>query len=120
MSMADYQYIAYKNVDGVAVVSFMETVSMFDTDKVKDVGLELMDLVESKRYTKLVLNLSNARFVSSAMLANLVKLNRKIHELKGWIRLCSLRPVIMDAFKVSNFDRIFDIFPDEATALNKS
>jgi anti-sigma B factor antagonist len=119
MSMADYQYIAYKNVEGVAVVNFMETVSMFDTDKVRDVGIELMDLVESKKYTKLLLNLSNARFVSSAMLANLVKLHRKIKEVKGGIRLCCLRPVIMDAFKVSNFDRIFEIFPDEATALKK-
>jgi len=119
MAMADYQYITYRNVDGVAVVSFMETVSMFDTDKVKDVGSELMDLVESKKYTKLILNLSNARFVSSAMLANLVKLHRKVQEVKGRIRLCCLRPVIMDAFKVSNFDRIFEIFADEAAALKR-
>jgi len=119
MAMADYQYITYRNVDGVAVVSFMETVSMFDTDKVKDVGIELMDLIESKKYTKLVLNLSNARFVSSAMLAHLVKLHRKSQEVKGRIRLCCLRPVIMDAFKVSNFDRIFEIFADEAAALKK-
>ena len=63
MAMAEYQYITYTNVDGVAVVNFRETVSMFDTDKVKDVGTELMDLVESKRFVKLLLNLSNARFV---------------------------------------------------------
>jgi anti-anti-sigma factor len=119
MAMADYKFITYKNVDGVAVVSFMETVSMFDTDKVKDVGDELMDLVESKKYTKLILNLSNARFVSSAMLAHLVMLHRKVQEVKGRIRLCCLRPVIMDAFKVSNFDRIFEIYPDEASALKK-
>jgi anti-sigma B factor antagonist len=119
MSLAEYQYITYKNVDGVAVVTFLETVSMFDGDKVKDVGKELMDLVESKRYTKLLLNMTNARFVSSAMLAHLVKLHRKVQEVKGKIRLCCLRPVIMDAFRVSNFDKIFEIFPDEAAALKK-
>jgi anti-anti-sigma factor len=119
MSMADYQHITYKNVDGVAVVNFMETVAMFDGDKVREVGNELLDLVESKRFSKLVLNLSNARFVSSAMLAHLVKLHRKAQEVKGKIRLCCLRPVIMDAFKVSNFDKIFEIFPDETAALKK-
>jgi anti-anti-sigma factor len=119
MSMADYQYITYKNVDGVALVNFLETVSMFDGDKVRDVGNELMDLVESKKYTKLLLNMSNARFVSSAMLAHLVKLHRKVQEAKGKIRLCCLRPVIMDAFRVSNFDKIFEIFVDEAAALKK-
>ena len=74
MGMTDYQYITYKNVDGVAVVNFLETVSMFEGDKVKGVSEELIDLVESKRYTKVLLNLSNAHFVSSAMLAHLVKL----------------------------------------------
>jgi anti-anti-sigma factor len=119
MGMTDYQYITYKNVDGVAVVNFLETVSMFEGDKVKGVSEELIDLVESKRFTKVLLNLSNAHFVSSAMLAHLVKLHRKIQEAKGKIRLCGLRPVIMDAFKVSHFDRIFEIFPDEAAAMKK-
>jgi hypothetical protein len=27
--------------------------------------------------------------------------------------------VIMDAFRVSNFDKIFEIYPDEASALKK-
>jgi anti-anti-sigma factor len=118
-AMTEYNYITYKNVDGVAVVNFLETVSMFDGDKVRDVGNELLDLVDSKKYTKLLLNMTNARFVSSAMLAHLVKLHRRVHEAKGKIRLCCLRPVIMDAFRVSNFDKIFEIFPDEAAALKK-
>ena len=78
MPITDYQYINYRNVDGVAVVTFLETVAMFDTDKVKDVARELMDLLESKRFTKILLNLSNARFISSAMLAHLVKLIGKL------------------------------------------
>jgi anti-anti-sigma factor len=119
MGMTDYEYITYKNVDGVAVVNFLETVSMFEGDKVKAVSDELLDLVESKRFTKMVLNLANAHFVSSAMLAHLIKLNRKMQESKGKIRLCSLRPVIQDAFRVSNFDKIFDIYTDETSALRK-
>jgi anti-anti-sigma factor len=119
MAMPEYQYITYKNVDGVAVVNFMETVSMFESDKVKGVSDELIDLLDSKRYTKILLNLSNAHFVSSAMLAHLVKLHRKLSEAKGKLRLCCLRPVIVDAFKVSNFDKIFEIFADENAALKK-
>jgi anti-anti-sigma factor len=119
MTDLEYRYITYKNVNEVAVVNFLETVSMFEGDKVQDVGKELMDLVVSKRYTKLLLNLSNASFVSSAMLAHVVRLHRKVQESRGKVRLCCLRPVIMDAFKVSCFDKIFEIFPDEASALRK-
>jgi anti-sigma B factor antagonist len=119
MADLDYQYITYRNVNEVAVVNFMDTVSMFEGDKVQEVGKELMDLVVTKRYAKVLLNLSNASFVSSAMLAHLVRLHRKAQESKGKIRLCCLRPVIMDAFKVSSFDKIFEIFADEASALKK-
>src|SRR4051812_17675026 len=119
MSSSNYELITYKNVNGVAVVNFPETMSMFEGDKVQAVGKELLDLIESKRYTKILLNLSNAHFMSSAMLAHLVKLQRKMQNVKGRLKLCGLRPVIMDAFKVSHFDRIFEIYADEASALKK-
>ncbi len=119
MSLAEYESIVVKYVDGIAVVSFRDTVAMFEGDKVQAVGKELIDLVGTRKEPKVLLNLSNAHFISSAMLAHLVKLHRKIQEAKGRIRLCGLRPVIMDAFKVSHFDRIFEIFPDEAAAMKK-
>jgi anti-sigma B factor antagonist len=119
MPLAEYQTIVVKYVDGVAIVNFLETVSMFEGDKVEAVGKELSDLAESRKEPRILLNLSNAHFMSSAMLAHLVKLLRKVQAAKGRIRLCGLRPVIMDAFKVSHFDRIFEIFPDETAALRK-
>jgi len=119
MCVENYQYIAYKNVEGIAVVSFLESVSMFEGEKVQGVGRELIDLIQAKRYTKLLLNMSNAGFVSSAMLAHLVKLLNKVKDVKGKLRLCGLRPPVQDAFRVSNFDKIFEIFPDEASALKK-
>lgn len=119
MPLSEYETITVKHVEGVAVVSFPETVSMFEGDKVQAVGKELMDLVASRKEPKVLLNLSNAHFISSAMLAHLVKLHRTIQDAKGRIKLCGLRPVIRDAFKVSNFDRIFEIYPDETSALQK-
>jgi len=119
MPLSEYELITVKYVDAVAVVSFRETMAMFEGDKVQAVGKELLDLVESRKEPKILLNFSNAHFVSSAMLAHLVKLHRKIQDAKGRIKLCNLRPVIMDAFKVSHFDRIFEIHSDEVSALKK-
>jgi anti-anti-sigma factor len=119
MPLSEYETITVTYVDGVAIVAFRESLAMFEGDKVQAVGKELVDLVESRKEPKILLNLSNAHFISSAMLAVLVKLHRKIQDAKGRIKLCGLRPVIMDAFKVSHFDRIFEIHPDEASALKK-
>ena len=119
MPLSEYQCITVRFVGGVAVVSFVESMAMFEGDKVECVGKELADLVESRQEPRILLNLSNAHFMSSAMLAHLVKLHRKIQAAKGRLRLCGLRPVILEAFRVSRFDKIFEIFPDEVSALKK-
>jgi anti-anti-sigma factor len=119
MPLSEYEFLTVNFVGGVAVVSFVESLAMFEGDKVQAVGKELLDLVDSRREPKILLNLSNAHFMSSAMLAHLVKLLKKVQAAKGRLRLCGLRPVIMDAFRVSGFDKIFEIFPDEAAALKK-
>jgi anti-sigma B factor antagonist len=119
MPLTEYETIVVKYVDGVAIVTFLDTVAMFEGNKVEAAGKELADLAESRKEPRILLNLSNVHFMSSAMLAHLVKLHRKVQAVKGRVRLCGLRPVIMDAFKVSHFDRIFEIFPDETAALKK-
>jgi anti-anti-sigma factor len=92
---------------------------MIEGEKVEALSKELFGLIESKKYKKILLNLYNAGYMSSAMLAQLVRLHRKLQETKGRVRLCCLRPPVMDAFKVSQFDRLFEIFPDEPSALKK-
>jgi anti-anti-sigma factor len=114
-----YQYLAVKTVGGVAVITFLESAAMMEGDKVDELSKELFDVIDSKKYTKVLLNLYNAGYMSSAMLAVLVRLHRKMQELKGKVRLCALRPPVMDAFKVSQFDRLFEIYADEEAALKK-
>ena len=114
-----FLFLTIKEVDGVAVIAFLETVSMFEGDKVESLAKELFGVIEAKKYKKILLNLYNAGYISSTMLAQLVRLHRKMQDVKGKIRLCSVRPPVMDAFKVSQFDRLFEIFPDESTALKK-
>jgi anti-sigma B factor antagonist len=114
-----FQFLSVKEVDGVAVITFLETAAMMEGEKVESLAKELFSLIENKKYKKVLLNLYNAGYMSSAMLAQLVRLHRKMAELKGKVRLCCLRPPVMDAFKVSQFDRLFEIFPDEPAALKK-
>ncbi len=114
-----FVFLSVKEVDGVAVITFLETASMMEGDKVDSLAKELLGVIETKKYKKVLLNLYNAGYMSSAMLAQLVRLHRKMQEIKGKIRLCCLRPPVMDAFKVSQFDRLFEIFADEPSALRK-
>ena len=114
-----YKDLSVRFVDGVAVITFLESAAMIEGDKVDGLARELFDVIDTRKYTKVVLNLYNAGYMSSAMLAVLVRLHRKVQDVKGKVRLCALRPPVMDAFKVSQFDRLFDIYVDEEAALKK-
>jgi anti-sigma B factor antagonist len=114
-----FQYLSVNDVDGVAVITFLETAAMIEGEKVELLSKELFSLIDNKKYKKVLLNLYNAGYMSSAMLALLVTLHRKMQAVKGKVRLCCLRPPVMEAFKVSQFDRLFELFPDEPSALKK-
>jgi anti-anti-sigma factor len=114
-----YQYLSVKTVDGVAVISLLEAASIMEGEHVDRFAKELFGLIDEKKYSKVVLNLYNAGYMSSAMLAQLVRLHRKMLAARGNVRLCALRPPVVDAFRVSQFDKLFEIFPDEPSALKK-
>jgi anti-sigma B factor antagonist len=116
---ASYQSIYVRIIDDVAVITFRGTNAMFEGEKAQVVSRELFDLLESGAARKFVLDLANIYFMSSAMLAQLVRMQRRVQEKRGRLRLCCLRPAIMDAFKISRFDRYFEIFPDSTAALKK-
>ena len=118
-NLASYQSIDVRQADDVAVVTFRGTNSMFEGEKVETVARELFDLLDSGRANKLLLDLGNIYFMSSAMLAQLVRMHRQIQAKKGRLRLCAPRPAIQEAFKVSRFDKFFEIFPDSSAALKK-
>jgi anti-sigma B factor antagonist len=118
-SKQPFQFLTVNEVDGVAVIAFLESAAMIEGERVENLSKELFSLIENKKYKKVLLNLYNAGYMSSAMLAQLVTLHRKMQAVKGKVRLCCLRPPVMEAFKVSKFDRLFEIFPDEPSALKK-
>ncbi len=66
---------------------------------------------------RVIVNLSHMRLVSSLFLGMLVVLHRRIVARKGTMTLCGLAPDTLDAFRVTNLDKVFDIVADEQTAL---
>lgn len=82
-------------------------------------GAELTRLVEGKEGVKLVVSFDGVRFLSSSMLAQVIKLHKTVTKGKGRLRLCSLGPTLRDLIKAGHLDRMLDIHADEAAALAK-
>jgi len=104
-------------VRDVAVVNFSDA-SILDALQVQQIGEELYDLVETRARRKVILDFSNVRFLSSAALGVLINLRKKADGIKGKVMLCCIRPEIHRVFKLTNLDKLFEIYDSEEKALN--
>jgi anti-sigma B factor antagonist len=53
------------------------------------------------------------------MLAQIVKLHKKLAKVKGRLRICCLTPALQEVLRTSQLDKLLEVFPDEAAALTK-
>ena len=118
MSQGNAQHIQYKTTNFVTVVGFTSPYLQAE-EVIEKVGIELFDLVETKGLTKIILSFNGVRFVSSSMLAQVVKLHKRLAKAKGRLRICCLAPELSEVLRVSQLDKLLEIFPDEALALAK-
>jgi anti-sigma B factor antagonist len=103
-------------LDNVAVVNFMAS-RILDDQIIQQVGDQLNSLVDQDGHQRILLNFSKVEYLSSAALGKLVVLRKKVESVKGKLALCDIDENIFEAFKITGFDRIFKIFPDEQEAL---
>lgn len=101
--------------NSVTVVTFLD-VAFLEEMTIQEVFKELETLVKSKEGMNLVINFVNVEYLASAVLGKLVKIRKAVTDNKGKIKLCSIKSSIMQVFKITKLDKIFEIFPDSDKA----
>ena len=104
------------DVGDVTVVRFRDKKIMQDSG-IQEIGRELFDLVECDNRKKVLLDFSGVSFMSSGALGKLVTLYKKLHSNGSDLKLCEIRPEIIDVFSVTRLDRLFDIRANESDGL---
>ncbi len=75
---------------------------------------------EAVAQPKIILDMSAVQFLDSSGLAALVSGLKSTRERSGWLRLAGVTPQVANIFKLSQLERVFAIFPDVASASNRS
>ena len=102
---------------GEATIARLLDAKIHEEATVGQLARELSDLVEGQNLHRLVLNFSGVDFISSATLGKLIVLDRKCKSAGGGLRLCRVSPAIMEVFRVTKLDRLFDIRDAESEAV---
>ncbi len=82
-------------------------------------GLEgsFLPLIEQNPGIQLIINFEQVQFLTSSVLGLLIRISKKVYETDGKLRLCSIAPKILEVFKITRLDKIFEIYPDVDEAL---
>ncbi len=74
-------------------------------------------LVQTKK--NILIDLSNLTYISSAGLRILLKLAKELAGAKKNLALFGLNEFVSSVFRISSFDKIFSIYKDKKTTLEK-
>ena len=76
----------------------------------------ITSVIEQAERINLILDFSNVRFLSSAVLGLLIRISKRIYEGDGQLRLCNINPKIFEIFKITRLTKTFDIYNDIESA----
>lgn len=93
------------------VIRFRDT-DLVDEVNIHEIGNVMYAVVERSRGIQLVVDFEGVLFLCSSAFGKLIALKKKVAENSGTLKLCSIRPEILEFLKITGLDTIFDIYPD--------
>lgn len=118
--MSDYQCISTTEVAGVTVVTLIDHKVMEPT-RIQILGEELMSLASqggNESEPRILINLENVRFLSSAAINKLIVLEKRSKTLGGSVKISNVSPEVNEVFTITHLDKVFEICDDQRDAMN--
>jgi anti-sigma B factor antagonist len=100
-----------------ATIAVLTDEKILAEDDIQALENSLIPLVSQNPGINLIIDFSNVRFFSSAVLGLLIRVSKRINESDGRLKLCSIDSKIYEIFKITRLDTIFDICDDQQKAI---
>ncbi len=106
------QRIDVKKVADISIATCRD-MKLNDDLVIQEWGDQLIGLLDDKACRKLLINFERVLFMSSSALRALIELNRKAKEVQANLYLCGIDDNIMEAFRITRLDNVFQIKKNE-------
>jgi len=107
---------ATREAGDVTVVSFRQS-QILDAMTIERMGTTLKELIAGNTSGRFVFDFSHVTYLSSSALGMLIGLQRRILQGQGQLKLCGVRDDIMEVFRITRLDTVFDIYKDVRAAI---
>jgi anti-sigma B factor antagonist len=91
---------------------------ILDESTINEITESLMGLVDLNPEIQLLLSFHRVQHLSSSALGTLIRLNKRVEEQGGSLKLCRIKRPLIEIFQITNLVKLFDIYEDEKTALS--
>ncbi len=108
--------LSIEYIGGVTVVVPTDT-KILEEEQIQSLEKTFMSLIEQNAGVRLLIDFSHVQFLTSSVLGLLIRLSRRVSQAEGRLRLCSIAPKILEIFKITRLDKVFEIYKDRQQAL---
>jgi len=108
--------VSVEYIDSVVVATFTSERILEDVD-IQALEKTLLPLVDQDHKPFIVLDFSNVKFLTSAVLGLLIRILKKVNEAGGGLRFCGINAKILEIFNITRLDKVFEILPTREKAL---
>lgn len=106
-----------ETVDDITIVTFLDP-NIITEEEIQGVAQQLYSLVKDYGRRRLILNFAEVRRFSSVMLGVLMTIRKRVAVINGDLKLCGVRPDLLEIFTATGLDRVLTIYKDENEALS--
>lgn len=105
-----------KREGDVIHVEFVDR-NILDEANIQQIGDEITSIIDKEATPKLLISFANVDHLSSAALGTLITINNRMKGKNGKLRLANIDPQILEVFKITKLDRLFQIHDTTDRAL---
>lgn len=109
--MSEYKYLKLSNREDVTIVGFADA-TILDAFHVGEVSQELYRLIENEKLTRLVVDFSAIKMLSSQTISVLLKMRQMVGEAGGKMVLYGLDPGLYKVFRITRLQDVFEFYDD--------
>ena len=85
--------------------------SILEEHQIKKLEDDIVPIINENSDGELILNFCNIQFMSSSVLGLLIKIQKKVCELGGHLKILNVNANIFKVFKITKLTKVFDISP---------
>ena len=102
---------------GQIVIAMLTDEKILDEDQLQGLEGSFLPLIQKTTGIQLIIDFSNVKFLTSSVLGLLIRISKKVYETEGTLRLCSIDSKILEVFRITRLDKIFEIHSDVDDAM---